>query len=199
MEYRLTPPKGKKLSVGFGVLTYSVSPGSPLWVAIENDSLPLVQVLTAGIVESGINIFSISAAMLDGQGEVVLGNVLSLACYLKAVETAVWIHKQIPSFLPAQSFELSLRGFLSIMEDSSADARLAEIARRCLEWNFTSFHEARIKSGAPIKRLSAGPVAAALCMDIGLRLQAAHEQKLLDVETPRVCVPQRSASTCFRL
>lgn len=199
MEYRLTPPKGKKLSVGLGVLTYSVSPGSPLWIAIQTDNLPSVQVLAAGIVESGVNIFSVSAAMLDGQGNIALGNILGLACHLNAVETAVWLFKQIPSFLPVECFDLSLRGFLSVIEDQSADTRLAEIARRCLEWNFTDFHEKKIKSGAPIRRLSAGPIAAALYMDIGLRLQAAHEQKLLDVETPSGSVPQRAKGTRARL
>ena len=199
MEYRLTPPEGKKLAVGLGVLTYSVSLGSPLWVAIENDNLPLVQILAARIVESGINIFSVTVAMLDGQGGISEGNILGLACGLKAVETTVWLYKQIPAFMPVESFDLSTRGFLSFIEDQSEDTRLAEIPRRCLEWNFTLFHEARIKSGAPIKRLGAGPVAAALYMDIGLRLQAAHEQKLLDAETPSGCLPQRAAGLSARL
>ena len=199
MEFHLAPPKGKKLTVGLGVLTYSVSPGSPLWVAIENDNLPLVQVLSSRIVESGINVFSASVAMLDWQRNIVFGNILGLACDLNAVETAVWLYKQIPAFLPVESFDLSTRAFLSIIEDWSADKRRTEISLRCLEWNFTLFHQARIKSGAPIKRLSAGPVAAALYMNIGLRLQAAHEQKLLEAETPSGCPPQRAAGPSARL
>lgn len=199
MEYRLASPTGRKLSVGSGVLTYSVSPGSPLWVAIETDDLPLVQKLATGIVQSGINIFSVSAAMPDGQGQVVLGNVLGLACDLKAVETAVWLFKQIPSFLPVESFEMSMRGFLSIIETPSVDKGLFEISRRCLEWNFTHFHENRIKSGAPLRRLSAGPIAAALCMDIGMRLQAADEEKVLGATTPSGRRPQRAAGMSPRL
>ena len=89
MDYRLIPPKGNQLSLGFGALTYSLRPGSPLWVAIETDDLPSVQRLANAIVRSGVNIFSVDAAVPDGNGGVSLVNAVGLACEYQAVETAV--------------------------------------------------------------------------------------------------------------
>lgn len=199
MEHRISTPDGRSLSVGFGALGYSVRPGSPLWAAIEADDLKSVQVLAADIAESGVNIFSVAAAVLDASGRIALVNVLGLACECEAVETAVWLYQQIPSFLPLESFVMSTQGFLSTIDKPEVEKRLEEIARRCLEWNFTGFHEDRIKRDAPLKRLAAGPVAAKLFMDIGLRLEAAHDRKRLQADTPHARVRLRAAARSARL
>ena len=96
-------------------------------------------------------------------------------------------------------FDLSTRGFLSIIETPSDKKGLVEIARRCLEWNFTHCHECRIKAGAPLKRLDAGPIAAGLFIDIGLRLYAAHEQKSLGDHIPKPDLRQTAARMTARL
>ena len=199
MENRLAPPKGKTLSTGIGVMSCSIGPGSPLWVAIETDDLPTVQALAAEIVECGVNIFSVQAAVLGAGGGVALVNVLGLACECNAVETAVWLYRQLPSFVPVECMELSTRGFLSIIEAHSGENGQGEIARRCLEWSFTHCHESRIRSGAPLKRLDAGPIAAALFLDIGLRLYAANEQKSLRSHIPETRLRPRAAGVSARL
>lgn len=198
MEYRLAAPKGKDLSTKFGVMSYSIGPGNPLWEAIEVDDLSRVQALSAKVVESGVNLFSVTAPVVR-EGSVALTNVIGLGCEFGAVESTVWFYQQAPTFLPLESYKMCCRGWFAWIENPEEDEKVWEISRRCLEWDFTNLHARRIKAGLPLKSIGGGPNAVALCMEIGLRMQAAHEQESLNAATPGEEMRRRPSGRLARL